>query len=298
MNEESVSSVKPETTSDTAPGASNQEPQNANNGCVNILTKLGFQAGFIIGALTLAFSAYQYFDQRQQTLKQNRANQIIQTQSQMRNDLDQLIKFPSNKTLTISGAQALLGEMDALLQSETDLFETKPASVQNERRRISKVLYGLASVDCNFNDQRDVDFSIVLFDSWDDYQHYLQDPKDGPDLIWDLLSKYNDALTELRQKPPGFISHIRYNKDASEFEYDDNTPDAILRPFEDLVRGYTKHLDLLDQRTDEGMEQRKKLIVLFQAATCNREFTESKFGNSIKPEDDPKKFESCPEATR
>ena len=62
------------------------------------------------------------------------------------------------------------------------------------------------------NSKRDVDFSIAVFDSWSDYQQYL---KGDPDLIWDLLAKYQDALSDLRDKAPSYISQMKYNKDES-----------------------------------------------------------------------------------
>ena len=195
--------------------------------------------------------------------------------------------------MTISGAEFLLRDLDGLLESRIAVDGSKSKSGEDDGRRISKILYDLVNQDCNFGEQRDVDFSIAVFDSWSDYQQYLEG---DPDLIWDLLAKYQDALSDLRDKAPSYISQMKYNKDESKFE----DPEVItaadashLRHFEDLVRGYKKHLDLLDQGTPQGLKLRRSLVEAFQASTCNRSLTEARLGWSIDPLSDPKLFAPC-----
>ena len=181
-----------------------------------------------------------------------------------------------------------MGDLDGLLQSKGAFFEFTPESAQSDRRRIARNLYNLANQDCNFDQQRDVDFSIAVFDSWDDYKQYV---KEDPDLIWDLLIKYMSALTELRAKAPA-ISRVTYNKGESSWTVPEGITGVDAFPFghfEDLVRGFEKHLDLLDQAS----EQRKEIVKRFQAATCNRKLTEALFGWSVDPKQYPDWFGPC-----
>jgi len=276
----------------------NLEIQNLeNNKWLDILVKLAPLLSVVIAVGGLVWGIIQFQGQQQQfqrqlqeAQKRDRADQMLKIRSQLRDDLDQLNQFPVNKTLTVSRVEFLLGDLDGLLQSKGAVFEITPEFVQSDRRGIAKLLYRLASQDCNFDQQRDVDFSIAVVDSWDDYKGYL---KSDPELIWDLLAvNYLDAITALREKAPQYISQLKYNKERAEFE-----PPKLVKPadeshfrhFEDLVRGFNKHLDLLDA----GSEQRKELIKRFQAATCNKDLTQARFGWSVDPKMYPDWFGPC-----
>jgi hypothetical protein len=256
----------------------------------DIVGKLVSLTSVLILAGTFIFSVYQYRSQQRDLLKHEQVDQIIKIQSQMRNDTDGISQFPKNKNMTISGGEFLIRDLDSLLQSRIDVDASKSESVQADRRKITKILYNLVYQDCNFDEQRDVEFSIMVLDSWDDYKGYL---KSDPELIWDLLAvNYLDAITALREKAPQYISQLKYNKERAEFE-----PPKLVKPadeshfrhFEDLVRGFNKHLDLLDA----GSEQRKELIKRFQAATCNKDLTQARFGWSVDPKMYPDWFGPC-----
>lgn len=256
----------------------------------DIVGKLVSLTSVLILAGTFTFSVYQYRSQQRELLKHEQVDQIIKIQSQMRNDIEGLSQFPKNKSMTISGAEFLSGDLDALMQSRIDVDASKSESVQNDRRRITRLLYDLVYQDCNFDEQRDVEFSIMVFDSWDDYKEYL---KSDPELIWNLLAvNYLDAITALREKAPKYISQLKYNKQRAEYEpLKLVTPadESHFRHFEDLVRGFNRHLDLLDS----GSEQRKELIKHFQAATCNKDLTQARFGWSVDPKMYPDWFAPC-----
>ena len=240
----------------------------------------------IVAMFTVAFSIYQYRSQQEEAWKHQQEEQALKVRSQIRSDLDQLSQFPSNKTLTLSGAEFLLGDLDGLLQ---DKSRGNNDVAQTERQRITKILYDLVYEDCNYDDQRDVDFSIKVFDSWKDYQAYV---KAEPDLIWDLLLQYNDSLNKLYQLSPQYIKRITYDAKTATFTEPTSTRPADaahLRHFEDLIRGFKKHLNLLDQSSPLRMT----LIQHFQASTCNESLTKAEFGSSFDPKSDPDLFRNC-----
>jgi len=235
------------------------------------------------------FSLYQYRGQQREALKHESLDQRIKIQSQLRTDLDQLIQFPNSKDFTLAGAESLLGDIDGLLESKESIAGIELGAVKSDRRRISRVLYDLANLDCNFNEQRGVDFSIVVFDSWNDYQEYL---KSDPDLIWDSLLKYTDSLVQLHDTAPRYIGGIKYDRQKSDYlepEGSTYAETSHLRHFEDLIRGFKRHFDLVS-----APDRRAELVKRFQAATCNEPLTKAWFGWSVKPSDDPKWFTNCP----
>src|ERR1700686_4020265 len=173
-----------------------------------VVGKLVPLASVLILAGTFIFSVYQYRSQQQEAARREQVDQIIKINSQMRNDSDALSQFPNTK-MTISGAEFLLEDLDGLVQSRIAVDGSKSKSAQDDRRIITKTLYDLVNQDCNFNEQRDVDFSIMVFDSWDDYRNYLKDPNEGPDLIWNLLDKYTYALKDVHDMAAGYIGRLR-----------------------------------------------------------------------------------------
>jgi len=242
----------------------------------DIVGKLVALASVLILAGTFIFSVYQYRSQQKDLLRRQQLDQLIRIQSQIRNDTDAISQFPKNKNMTISGAEFLLVDIDGLLRSESEVDASKSELAKQDRRRLSEVLYDVVNEDCDFNEHRSVSFSIAVFEYWDDYKQYVKDD----DLIWDLLAvKYNEAIEALRKRNQ-FISTLEYDKASFTPPRRLTTAeDSDFRHFEDLVRGFDKHLSLLDS----GSEQREELIMQFQAASCNRQLTQARFGWSVDP---------------
>jgi hypothetical protein len=252
------------------------------------LVKLTPLLSVLIAMCTVVFSVYQYYNQRQAAWEHEQLDQAIKVRSQIRSDLDQITQFPSNKSSTLSGVEFLLGDLDELVQGKSSSATDASSSVQKDRRRISKILHHLVADDSNYDRLRDVDFSIVVFDSWEDYRNYL---KEDPELIWDVLLHYNDALAALRVQAPEFISQIEFDKNQSEYWYPSAKPEveSHIRHFEDLLIGFNKHLKLLDQNS----ELRRMLIKHFQVSTCNEKLTKDQFGLSFDPKGDKDLFRNC-----
>ncbi len=262
--------------------------------CGDILGKLVSLISVLILAFTFIFSVYQYRSQQRDLLKHEQVDQMIKIQSQIRDDTKGISQFPKDKSQTISAAEFLLTDLDRLLQNMIAVDGSKATSVNEDRKKISGILYNLVNEDCNFDEQRDVLLSIRVLESWDDYKEQL---KKDPTKIWDLLAvKYTDALHKARGMAPEYYNKLHYNKDSAELEpspYIKPPDESKERHFEDLVRGFEKHLNLLDSDSKD----RKQLIMRFQAAICNQDLTQARFGWSVNRkdyQDYPGWFDLCP----
>jgi len=254
------------------------------------LVKVTPLLSIVIAIGGLAFSVYQYLGNQRAVLKQQRSDQMSRRSGLIRDDLNQIMKFPTDKSITVSQVEALLNDLDAQLKSKVNVDSGKSEPDQNERRNITRILYDLIKYDCDFSGQKDVELSIKIPDSWSDYREYL---KTRENLIWDMAGKYQDALDEIQTAAPHYIQKIKYDGEALKFL----EPEGVtlkdrthFRHFENLVLGYETLLDLVDATTADGQELKQELIKVFQSATCNREFTQERFGWSVDPAVDPKRF--------
>lgn len=254
------------------------------------LVKLTPLLSIMIAIGGLAFSVYQYLGHQRDVLRQERSDQMSRRSGLIRDDLNQIMKFPTDKSITVSQVEALLNDLDVQLKSKVNVDSGKSEPDQNERRNITRVLYDLLKNDCDFSRQKDVELSIKVADSWSDYREYLKADKD---LIWDMVGKYQDALDELQTVAPHYIQKIKFDKEAWQFSEPEDVilkDRTHLRHFEDLVLAYERLLDLVDETTADGQKLKQELIKVFQSATCNREFTQERFGWSVDPAVDPKRF--------
>ncbi len=273
-----------------SPKESDNSTKKTSGQWADTLVKVTPLLSIIIAIGGLAFTVYQYLGQQRAVLRQGRSDQMSRRSGLIRDDLNQIMKFPTDKSITVSQVEALLNDLDAQLKSKVDVDSGKSEPDQNERRNITRILYDLIKYDCDFSRQKDVELSIKVADSWSDYREYL---KAKEDLIWDMVRRYQDALDELQTVAPHYIQKIKFDKEAWRF----SEPEGVtlkdrthFRHFEDLVLAYEGLLDLVDATTADGQELKQELIKVFQSATCNREFTQERFGWSVDPAVDPKRF--------
>jgi len=236
----------------------------------------------LILAGTFIFSVVQYRRQQGEAIKQQQLDQLIRIQTQIRNDADLISHFPKDKNMTISGAEFLLRDLDTALRSKVAVDPNQEEIVKSDRSKISEVLYDTVYLDSSFDDQRDAQFSIMVFESWEDYSRLLNEDHDR---VFDLLAvKYLDKIKALRGTPPQkYIAGVTYSSDAA-FQPVERTTAAEnvqFRLFEDLARGYKKYLRFFDS----DWKTKSDLIMRFQATTCNRDLTQAYLGWSVKPED-------------
>jgi hypothetical protein len=239
----------------------------------------------LILASTFMFSVWQYRNQQQDTLQRRKLDQLITIQSQIRTDTDALTQFPKNVNTTISSVESLLRDLEGLLNSRIEIEPNKQSALAEDRRRISKILYTLVWEDCNFNVDREVEFSAAVFNNWPDYQEYLKDPKQRVQIYNLVMVKYIDAIEKLYNEKPDSIGRMTFDADEQAFSAGSLDPER-LRYFGHLMSGFEYHLDLLDE------DDKTKAIQLFHSATCNQPLTEGTFG-TFEPSTNAGYFAHC-----
>ncbi|HEX3146359.1 MAG TPA: hypothetical protein VHQ64_20455 [Pyrinomonadaceae bacterium] len=236
----------------------------------DVLGKLVPLVTVLIAAGAFMFSVWQYRNQQEDTLQRRKLDQLITLQTQIRTDSDALSQFPKNVNVTISNAQSLLRDLDVLLNSRIDVEPNKKYALATDRRRISEILYTLVFEDCNFDVDREVEFSGAVFNNWPDYQEYLKTPEQRNKVFNLVLVKYIDAIEKLYDGKPDYIGRLKSNGESLVEPYRDP---VRMRQFEHLAQGFEDHVELLNE------DDKTKAIQLFHLATCNRPLTEARFGD-------------------
>lgn len=237
----------------------------------------------------LLWGIYQYNQQQKETQAHEEVGQRIQIEGQLRSDLDQIVRFPSDKTETLSRTKFLLKDLNRLLQVNISSLTSGKNFNEGTPREVSKVLYDVVNDDCDFDKERDANFAVAVLGSWDDYRKYIQE---NPAILSELISKHCDALSKLHARIPKYVSQIKY--DSSQGMYTEpggsgQTARSSFRHFEALVTSVKSHLDLLNPDTD----LRNDLVKDFQASTCNEKLTRQLFNVSFDPRKDKEIFEDC-----
>jgi hypothetical protein len=238
-------------------------------------------AGFLFGVL-------QYHNQQEKARLNERTDQRLKVQAQIRDNLTRILQFPKEKNLTLSQISFLLDDLDRLLRISIGGVEVTSEHLQAEQRKITLNLNHLILDDCNFDEPTHADLGRIVLDGWDDYKAYLKTDEDS---LEDLLLKYTDALTTLHALAPSYISQIRYSEDTTSFDEPSGASDkdkSHLRHFEDLVRGFSDYLEL-----SENQEFRVEAVKDFQSAICNEVLTKQELGISFDPKSDPVIFVDC-----
>jgi hypothetical protein len=233
------------------------------------------------------FGIYQF--QSQQRLQQDRTileqqkdrlakerEQAIRIQAQIRDDVDQLLRFTTNKDMTIARASFLLNDLKRLCSYSGNEEQVDSVSGNKLVREVTKSLVEMVRSDCDFDSPRDLELVEAIMNDWEDYLKYL---KDEPDTVSPLLDKYINAFMKLHKATPQSVEAIRYNPDTSTYE---NCPcncqdDPTFHHFSLLQDGFDQHLDLLKKNT----EQRVAFIRYYQGALCNPALTEQVYGESF-----------------
>jgi len=232
------------------------------------------------------FGIYQFHQGQQRDRHAAQIDQDIKLQNQIRDDLNQIVQFPTDNKTTLAKMSLLL---DDVTRIQTISGRGSEQATKAENRKTSIILAGLMFQDASFSEQRNVDLALEILQHWPDYRIYLTE---NQKLLNDILANHLDALAELHKKAPHYISGLKYH-DQSQTEYDEprNCTDADqshLRHFEDLVTSFSRHLQLV-----QDLSLKQSIIKSFQADTCNLTLTEQVFGLSFDPKEDPLLFEGC-----
>jgi hypothetical protein len=253
----------------------------------------------LIAVFGFLFGIYQY--QRQQKIQQTQIlteqekdrlskerEQRLRIQSQIRSDVDQILEFTNDPKETVSKVLFLLRDIKQNL--EFDNGESGSDRYKEAQRSITKTLAHAVEFDCNFGQQRDLDFTFTLEQNWDDYDVYFQEDEALGSLEY-IVDAYIAALSHMYPKDPAEVRSLRYSEANGEINFPQNGKfDAAQeRRFQDLSVGFKVHLDLVKE------ERRKtEFVKKFQAAICNRVFTKAFLGIDFDPKSDAEAFGKCP----
>lgn len=249
---------------------------------IPLLSVLIAVGGFLFGVL-------QYYDQQEKARINEQTDQKLTVQTQIRDNLNRVLQFPKEKNQTLSQIAFLLNDLDRSLRVSIGGTENTPENLQDEQRKITSNLIQLILDDCNFDEQRDSEFSRVILENWGDCEIFL---KTDTDSLKDILTKYIDALAKLHDLAPFYIPMLKYNEDKTQI---DEPPKASaaekthFRHFESLVIGFDRYLEL----SEDNQEFKANAIKEFQASICNETFTRQEFGLSFDPKSDPMAFIDC-----
>jgi hypothetical protein len=251
--------------------------------------------GVVLGGLGLYLTFLQFESSRtaeqdrisneQQRDRQSRVvDRQIRFQTQIRSDIDEILRFPRDQSETISRVVFLLGDVETMMQSQdsenrnvTDPFP------RYEKRRFTESLVFVVRDDCDFTrNLRDLEFANIVVTYWNDYSTYLKEDADKLDYI---LYKYVQTLEYLRKQNPGYFEEMRLSKGKEDYvvspKYLGRTGEPVLfSHFLDIKDGFESHMKILSNGTLSDDEKRRKESVLkkFQAALCNRAISEDFLG--------------------
>lgn len=188
-------------------------------------------------------------------------------QKQYRAGYEQLLQFSSNQNMTVAQVLFLRQTLYSLIDSIYPPDNEGHPSVANinEKTKLQNAIFDLINKDCDFTQTRQVQFEIAALQNWNDYQKTLEGGRNGS-----VVSKYLQALRDLRSKNPGYLESLR------ETNYDEyQEPQApLMEPFRSVIEGFSCHLNLLTA------EQRNKAIEGFRRATNNPPLTADLFPES------------------
>jgi hypothetical protein len=243
----------------------------------------------LIAVSGFLFGVWQYYNQQQKARINEQTDQRLKVQTQIRDDLNRILKFPEDKDMTLSQIGFLLNDIDRLLKVNIGGTETEPATLQNGKKNITLNLTHLILGDCNFDRPRDAELGQEMLDQWEDCGTYLKNNKNK---LRNMLGKYTDALAQLHDQAPRYISGITYNQAEDAFDEPpgaSETEKSHFRHFETLVNGFSNYLKLCEDDKDF----KAKAIKDFQASICNGLLTQQEFGISFDPATDPTVFADC-----
>jgi hypothetical protein len=212
---------------------------------IPVLTALVTVGGFV-------FAVNKYASDR----AEERATRDAQ---QLRANMTELLQIPASPSQAVSRAVFLLADIDRLT-----------ANTPERRRGITTVLAEMLAHDCDFDKRAHVRLDIAALENWEDYSKYLHD---SPASHGFLFYKYFQALRHLHAQEPAYFKTIKYDRDTG-FVVDSFTVEERYLHFESLVRGFRRHLGLVQQRADSERVRRQ-----FGEAIGNPALAEELFGS-------------------
>jgi hypothetical protein len=237
-----------------------------------------------IGVISLLVGLYQFrtqqWTQHEQDLREREKDRIaralerrISFQNQIRADLDRLLQFAPDEKQTVSTASFLLLDIKTILGSKVDEKQTMMEIFCDYERNVTVNLVTGIKYDCDFSrSARDVRFATAVFDNWDDYQTYLRSDLDS---LERLLYMYIRAIRRLHDDNPGYFQDMEYDDKTGGYRVSKSfekqaDEEHRFQHFLAIAKGFTKHVQLLDENCDEAKTLKDLVLKNFQSALCNQ----------------------------
>ncbi len=211
----------------------------------------------LVAILGLWFAVVRFFSEQ-------KIDRKLQIERRVSDNIEELLTFPTDDSLSGSRLLFLLKELDSLSKY-----------VPERRPPITVIIAELVAQDCDFNRRRDVLFNINVLRHWPDYRDYL---KSNPERLTFISYKYFQALRQLHEKEPVYFETLDFQRDSGYIVGDEGyTEEATFLLFESLVRGFAIHLSMVEQ----GSKRWLKSIQQFDEALQNPRLTQRLFGTII-----------------
>jgi hypothetical protein len=180
------------------------------------------------------FTIFQFFQGQKKDRTVKEEEKRLRDESQIRNDIEQLLSLDSEK-------EKAVGEVFFLLKDLNTLADRNPA----ERQKITTALIEFIQNDCNFDNLRHIRIDIAVLKNWSDYQEYLSQNASYHDFV---MYKYFQAFRHMHDEDKIYFESIKYkNKDKKDdgFDVSRYTEEDRFLKFTSLISGYEIHLKIL-----------------------------------------------------
>jgi hypothetical protein len=238
------------------------------------------------------FGIYQFRAQQEKERVTKQVDQTIKIQSQIREDVEQLLKFTRDEEITVARVRFLLDDLQRTMNIPVHADTGQTAVSDEDKKTITSSLITLISDDCDFSKPRDVRMVNTVLNRWDYYKSYM---KERDDVLAHFLSKYRQGIHDFHILAPSFFSQLSLDLKDKAFVNPLQAKDAYkvtperLEHFQDLLIGFEAHLDLV-----QNAETKQRFIKYFQGSLCNPTLTEQWFKIRFDTRDEYIR-KSCPE---
>lgn len=240
-------------------------------------------ATLLVAALGLLFGVYQFIIAQQTETALREAEEKLRFQSQLRSDVDEILRFPKEKT--VSRIAFLLEDLSTTLNSKASNGHVVSEMFPDYRRSFTKQLVYLISYDSDFIwGRKETELADIALSQWNDYGTFLKE-----DLVKLNAILYNHvrALRYLRDHNPGYFQNMTYESETDSYvvspsyEQQDSEEERY-QHFLDIRDSFLDHLKLIadDQRPD-AKEIRERSRREFEGALCNPRVSEQVFGKDF-----------------
>lgn len=246
---------------------------------IRLITTIVAVTGLLLGVAKFLLD-----QQKERTARA--ADQRLRFQNQMRNDVDEILKFPKDKI--VSRVAFLLEDLSITLDSRLPNGRSVSSEFPHYKRDSTKKMFYLINYDSDYPwDRKDVDLASVVLEHWPDYGAFL---KEDLTKLNSVLYNHIRALRYLRDYNPGYFESMKYHEKTDEYEvgpkYEKQKgEEGRFQHFEDIRDGFLEHLRLIaNDSRPEAKEMTESNRQQFEGALCNRKIAKQIFGAKFSNE--------------